>query len=438
MLISVLVCLASFVAVVAFLRRKRISLGLPIAYFGSLLLIHVPGAVAHIMDVNGLLTENVFTEAGIALTAIGSVCFLVGVMLGHVGREIPVAVPAPRAQFWNFCLLGGTLVTTISYLVAIPSIGAVLQKGGPIWMFGVLLGLRSALRRSDLVAAWRWLSTLALYPVLMLLLGGFLSYGSVAATIVLSAIAVTARKASRVYITTALLVFVGISIFLGYFQNRTQIRSAVWGGADTDARIEASTNAFKDVAWFDPTNVRHLAALDARLNQNYFVGLAAARINRGVVDYLYGRSILEGFEALVPRALWPEKPVAAGSPKVVAEMTGLMLSTSTSFGVGNVMEFDINFGVPGVIVGFMLLGFAISRLDRLAAEAEMKGDLGRAAIMFLTCVAIIQPNGSLVEIMGGGASALAAGYGWRWAWSRWPKPRARKIPMQNQLVRQAS
>ena len=111
----------------------------------------------------------------------------------------------------------------------------------------------------------------------------------------------------------------------------------------------------------------------------------------------------------------------AGSPKIVGEMTGLRLcARTTSFGVGNVMEFQINFGIP--IVGFLILGFAIGWLDRRAAQEELKGNLRNVFLYFLPCIAIIQPNGSIVEITSGTAAGLIAGFAWRWAWDRWPKP----------------
>ncbi len=435
MLLSVSVCILSFICLVVLLRRKRLSLGLPIAYLGSLLLIHVPGPIAHLLDSKGILSGGMFTQIGVALTAIGAACFVVGVWFAHFTTEPVAPMRAPRASFWNFCLYGGVLLSTVSYIVEIPSVGAILAKAGPVWMLAVILGLRSAMRRRDTIATWRWLATLALYPLLMLLLGGFLSYGSTATIIVLSAVAVTARSGKKVAFATVLLVYVGISVFLGYFQNRTAIREAVWGGRDTEARIMVSVRAIRDVAFFDSGNPRHLEAFDLRLNQNYFAGLAASRIEAGLVPYLYGSSLWDGFLAVIPRALWPEKSVVAGSPKIVSEMTGLQLSTTTSFGVGNVMEFHINFGVPGVIIGFLLLGFAIGRLDRRSAEEEAKGELGNVFLYFLPCVAIIQPNGSFVEITGGAAAAVGAGLAWRWAWTRWPKSRDRPAPASGQLVR---
>ena len=117
-------------------------------------------------------------------------------------------------------------------------------------------------------------------------------------------------------------------------------------------RLDTVSGMFKDFVWFDWTNPLVLFAVDQRLNQNYFVGLAAQRIETGQSDYLYGRSLTDAALALVPRLLWPQKPVASGSGTIVADATGLDLDRKTSWGVGNVMEFQINFGVPGIYSRF--------------------------------------------------------------------------------------
>jgi hypothetical protein len=88
------------------------------------------------------------------------------------------------------------------------------------------------------------------------------------------------------------------------------------------------------------------------------------------------------------------------------------------------MEFQINFGIPGVVIGFVVLGWLIGTLDLKAAVAEARGDLGGVILFFLPCVALIQPNGSIVELTGGSAAALVAAYGWKWAWKQWVAHRA--------------
>lgn len=423
----IFICFAAFIWLLVFLRRGRSSLGLPIAYLYSLLLIHVPGAFAHIVGRDFLLHSDLI-ELGMRFTALGSMCFVAGVWWARFRSSfvrMPIYREADRDQFWWFCLFGGwSLIYGLSPLYHIPSISAAVEKGGAIWMLGVMLGLRVACQRSDYKRVGIWLCALMVYPVLMLLLGGFLSYGSGAIIIVCAALTISTRSHWRVVIGITVFVFLSMSIFVSYFQHRNEIREQVWGGAPLDARISSVTDTVRGFEWFDPNNRMHLKALDQRLNQNYFVGLAARRIELGLAGYLKGDSVRQGLLSLVPRILWPEKPVFAGSPQIVSKMTGLHLSPTTSFGVGNVMEFQVNFGIPGVVTGFFVLGWLIGMLDLKAALAEGRGDLGAVILYFLPCVALIQPNGSIVEITGGPAAALVAAYGWKWVWNHWAAHRA--------------
>ncbi|MBU6297933.1 MAG: hypothetical protein KJS68_06775 [Alphaproteobacteria bacterium] len=393
------------------------SLGLPVAYLGSLLLFHVPGALAHAVS-GDLLYGTPQTKIGFTYATIGTVCFVMGAWLSR--SQAPTVHPMTKQDgltFWLFCLFGGwAFIYILSPLHNIPSVGAVVDEAGAVWTLGVLLGLGDAFRREDLRSVTFWSGALVVYPIVMLLLGGFLSYGSAAIIIATSALTISARGYSRAMLGVGLAAFLGLSLFVNYFHHRDAIRQEVWGGAPLSDRIDSIEDMFMNFRLFDPTDPGQAEALDARLNQNYFVGLAAERIESGQAHYLYGRSIWQALEALVPRAIWPDKPVTAGSGDIVSEMTGLTLSSTTSWGVGNVMEFQINFGLIGVVFGFIGLGWLIGLLDMKAALALRRGDFGQAIVFFLPAVALIDPQGSMVELASGSASALIAGYGWKWLW----------------------
>jgi hypothetical protein len=424
---SIAICIAAFFWLLFILRHDSASIGLPIAYLFSLLLIHVPGAYVYLVS-DLTLFEFDYVETGIRLTAIASASFVIGAWTSRLFSTSfsRTVAGTDERKFSLFCLVGGWVFTyALSSLHAVSSLGAAVDKAGGIWMLGVMLGLRTAVKNSDLKTVGFWLSALCVYPILMLLLGGFLSYGSQAAIIVISILAISVEKSWKIIIGLIVIVYLGINVFVNYFAHRDQVREEVWGGAPLSDRVDSTLEIFRDFKWFDSQDPKQVHALDVRLNQNYFAGLAAARIDQGTVDYLYGRSLWEGLIALVPRALWPDKPVTAGSPKIVAEMTGLKLSEQTSFGVGNVMEFQINFGVPGLVVGFFLLGFVLRALDRHAAISLRRANFNGAIASFLPAVALINPNGSLVEISSGAAAASAAAFGWKWVWKRWSARAAR-------------
>lgn len=419
--ISIAVCIVAYISILWILRRDAISIGLPIAYMSTLLLIHLFGAYVHFIDPD--LPNTVYVETGIYFVAIGAVSFVAGTWaVAFVVGEQQRRVDEPdQFKFAMFCVGAGWFLTFgLGFLHSIPSLGAAIGQAGAIWMLGIVVGLRAAMKRNTLVEVATWVAALGVYPVVVLVSGGFFSYGSTAVIIVLSVLLVVARSRIKISIALAVCIYVGLSVFVNYFSHREEIRGKVWHGAPLGERIDVVSDAFSNFQLLDLTDHNQVLAIDQRLNQNFFVGLAATRLSWGEVEYLYGRSVWEGALAFVPRAFWPEKPVVAGSPKIVAEMTGLRLNESTSFGVGNVMEFQINFGTPGVIGGFFILGYLLRWLDRKAASAVRRGDFGNAIIYFLPAISLIQPNGSIVELCSGSAAGLVGALGWRWVWNRWP------------------
>jgi hypothetical protein len=437
--ISIGVCLAGLFVLLWQLRRNGPSLALPFAYLSLLVLNHVPGAFAPIMDEEFYPHLSAVSE-GIKLTAIGVVCFVIGVWYARYrtkeqrwSPQLSSHLAALRDDkpFWIFCLLGGWLFTFgLTPLRNLPSVGAVIYNGGAIWMLGILLGLRWSVRNKKRLWMILWMSCLAIYPAMILLTAGFLSYGTTASLIVVCILAIAARGYWRVFVAIGLVAYLGLSLFANYFLARDKIRDVVWSGATMEQRVTAVSTIFDQWKFFDATDKLVLAGLDLRLNQNYFIGLASENLANKSVDYLHGSSVTDAVLALVPRALWPGKTVFGGSPEIVGKMTGLYLSSWTSFGVGNVMEFYINFGLPGLIIGFLVLGWALGRLDHRAALAESRGDYATVMLFFLPGVALIQPIGSMVELVGSASSAWIAAYFWKWAWDRWQeRKRAQALPM---------
>jgi len=416
---AIFICLAIFGCLVWVLRRDQQSIGLPIAYLFLLLLNHVPGAIAHASS-SGFF-NSAATEIGISLTAIASACFLAGVWFVHLFTpRARTHIATVRKQYWYFCLFVGWIATfIISALAGSIGLVVVVDNAGTIWMLGVILGLRLAVQQGDFIRIALWLAALMIYPSTMLLLGGFLSYGSAAIIIVFSVLAISVRSNWRVVIGVIVVAVLGFNLFLSYFSNRNFIRAAVWGGTSFETRLEVVSSIVRDFEWFDSDNPTQLSALDARLNQNNFVGLAAIRLDQGTIDYRYGETLLNGLIALIPRAFWPDKPMFGGSNDLISELTGLELSKETSWGVGNVLEFYANFGVTGLICGFLALGLLIGWLDRRGANAEAQGDLGNVFLYFLPAVALIQPIGSVAEIVAAAGAALVGAFAWKFAWKFW-------------------
>lgn len=431
-----LACVGAVSCVVFMTCGQRQTIGLPLAYLIALALIHLPGGLAYAAsegEYTGLLTGGDYPAVGLGLTAVGMWSFVFGLFLVRTSRMVAPPQRAPERaagrEFILFCVVAGWIAAFgATPLTAIPTLGAAIVFGSSIWMLGVILGLGQALKRASGSSTAIWLSVLMVYPVTTLAFGGFLSYGSSAIAIVLSSALARLRRIGLALIVLPFGLFLGISVFVNYYDDRDALRDVVWSGAGVDERLDAVARTFSGFRLFDINDPGHLEALSARLNQNEFVGVAYDRLENGEVEYLRGRSFLEGVISIVPRAIWPDKPVYGGSPAVVSEMTGLSLSQTTSWGVGNVMEFYINFGFWSLIPAFILLGVLIGWLDIKTARALSGNYHENALYYFLPAVALIQPNGSMVELTGGAFAALLAAYFWVWAWRTFSRS-ARTVPV---------
>ena len=73
--------------------------------------------------------------------------------VGDPFRDCRDAQPIRRqvtSNFGGFAWIGGWFFTYgLSFLGRIPSLGAAVEKGGAVWMLGVMLGLRAAIMRRD-------------------------------------------------------------------------------------------------------------------------------------------------------------------------------------------------------------------------------------------------------------------------------------------------
>jgi len=242
-------------------------------------------------------------------------------------------------------------------------------------------------------------------PLLTVITRGFIGYGAVATLSVLIFLSNFVRSRIKIIVAGSLLGYMAISVYVTYMRDRKEIRVTVWGGQSLSNRFDRLMQTTSTFEWFDPSNQQHLERIDDRLNQSYLVGSAAARLDQ-TADFAYGETLWDAALALIPRALWPDKPITAGSGNLVSRYNGFHWEAGTSVGIGQVMEFYINFGTTGVVIGFMIFGVIVTALDILATERLANGDLHGFVLYFLPGLSFLQVGGQLVEITASAAAAL--------------------------------
>jgi hypothetical protein len=420
--------------------RKTPGTGLVLAYVLNLWVIHWVAPALYLLPwyqnfdqriVEAGLEQSVYSAVAFAFGSLALTPFLLSFgILPRARAQLEVDTRLPKA----YIALGAGSYAVMSMGVgALPSATAVFATGQQLVVVGLALCCWHAWRTRSNGKLVLWLGVTLLLPFVTIVTRGFIGYGAVATLTVIIFISGFLKPRSAVLAAGILLGYLGLSVFVTYMRDRNEIRDTVWGGQPMHVRVtqlEATVSRFE---WFDVSNADHLHAVDGRLNQSFLAGLAVSRLS-DIGGFAHGKTVWEALLALVPRAIWPDKPVQAGSGSLVSEYTGLRFVAGTSVGIGNVMEFYVNFGTIGVLLGFVLMGVLLTTLDLAAAKRLAVHDLHGFVLWFLPGISLLQVGGSLVEATGSAAASVfvalvANAYlhrvrGRQMRGRQWPSPRA--------------
>lgn len=375
------------------------------AFAINLALIHLVAGVMYLFHGPVLYPEELVAE-GYQFSAYGVMAFAVATLIVSK-RRVPSA--QGQQEFKEFrnkitrdkCLLVGVVSTGLLYsaLVFIPSLTAIVSSGEQLFLTGLCLVWWEGRRRQQFLKRAGVLCVAMLFPLLTLLVAGFLSFGIASAVVIIVFAARASRAHLRVAVATLVMGYLGATVFVSYMRDRPAIRGVVWGGATVGERVSTVSNTVSTFEWFDPRNPKHLKRIDSRLDQNYLVGRAVAGLSMSD-DYARGSTLWQAALALVPRILWAGKPVTAGGSEIVTRYTGLHFPNGTSVGMGPVMELYINFGGLGVITGFFALGLLVASLEQRAWQGLLDDDWERFALSFTVGISFLQVGGSFAEMVG--------------------------------------
>jgi hypothetical protein len=190
------------------------------------------------------------------------------------------------------------------------------------------------------------------------------------------------------------------------------------------SRLDRLEQTVREAEWFDLHNTDHLDRIEKRLNQDSLIGAGVSYLKLNPNEFAGGETLWGAAVAVIPRALWPDKPVVGGSGDLVSRFTGMKFSDNTSVGIGQVMEFYVNFATAGVIVGFLIIGALIVSADRLALRALKRRDALGFTLWFLPGLSLLQVGGSFSEITSTAAAALLVALVLRHWSSRFAPPMA--------------
>ncbi|MCZ8098486.1 MAG: hypothetical protein O9972_11275 [Burkholderiales bacterium] len=415
MLDMLAIWLVLFVVCVIMIRRRRQRGAFVLAYFLGLSLIHVPGIV-NFMGEAPPFAGFPETRRGFEVTLAGLGAFLVGVRFAwRPARAQRLVAPVdPRTIAYHEIGLVLFASGVVAYFIVtplasfIPSATSVLSSIGSLLIVGYWALLFDAIVHRDGPRTLLVLATIPLLPLSTLATGGFIGYGVYWMIAIVSFYFVhVPRRQVLLLAISPLVCYLGLSLSIAYFAERTAIRDAVWHEqAGYSERLDRIAGIIESFDFYTPDNAKHFVAIDERMNQNYLVGLGVIRHETGVTDLFYGATV--PWWSLVPRAIWPDKPEVGGGGQVVSMFTGTRFAQGTSVGAGQPLEFYANFGWIGVLAGFLITGALLGRLDIGLSNAFASGDVRAILTNGLPGLALLQPGGNLLEIFVAAVAAMVA------------------------------
>jgi hypothetical protein len=211
-----------------------------------------------------------------------------------------------------------------------------------------------------------------------------------------------------------------------YMQSRSMWRQVALEGGGIEKIFGSVLNSAQSFDVNTSVTNEALYLLDARLNQNIFVGKAIERLDYWPDSFENGSTLSVALIAWIPRALWPDKPERGGS-RLISKHTGMQFSEGTTFGAGVVFEFYINFGFSAIFFGFVLIGFILRNLDDAAFEAFRRGDSYIVARNISIAIPFLQTLAELfyilISVFAAWMLARVLRFCWRYQ-TRIPPPRA--------------
>jgi hypothetical protein len=403
-------------------KRRDKNIGGILTFVIFLAMIHLLQAIIYTFPwyqpyYDPTIVLNGFTQATIAMIAFSIGALGLFPALRHFNSQLQRStLPIRQIPFSGQDKLAYLyiLIGIISYfglgllLRGIPSAQAFTNALMRLWHVGAIIWLWEIIQhKRPLKSLVPLAAVIIIWPIFTVVRDGFLGFGVVPTIVVGIFAALRVRKVRLLIIPSLVISYVVLSIIAVYFDSRNTVRAIVWAGEYTQSPLQDVYNTLAfNFRWFDATDSTQLDWIDVRLGYNFPLGRVIKRIGERVVPLGNGQTIESAVLMLVPRALWPDKPIVVGGSALYQYYTGIPIQPGTSVGLSPVIELYANYQTPGVILGFILLGVVIAWLDYGAAQALWRGDNLSFALWIVPIFGLILVQDDLLTLVSTAVSGV--------------------------------
>jgi hypothetical protein len=278
-----------------------------------------------------------------------------------------------------FCHTLVAWARSVATLLAVVSNGMLLAYTG-----AYLLVLNGLWARDTRRLAWG-VGAVTLVVLANLLIAGYAAHGAMILFTVLCLSRLHDRFSMSALFQVGALIVGGLMFYTIWMEGRGLVRDAINFDRPVEERVDALVAASRNEDAFDLFSQRQAERIQQRLDQSWLF-TQGILWTPAIQPFADGATLYDAVLALVPRALWPDKPVVAGGRDFITQYTGVVFhySIEVSVGLHPIFEFYINYGLPGVLGGLFFFGILCGVLDYQF--------LLRGSSSFLVQVAVCQLN----------------------------------------------
>lgn len=424
---------AAFVGTLVHLvKSPKGTLGFPLAFMLALYVMHI-GAIVHLVP--GYFHQNNAFLFGIGYTRISVAKGIQVSMIGYVAMAFAIwlttyfrqnySLEFDRARYparflrtaeRSMLIVGSIFFVAILVapeLTAVPSLGAVVFSSRSLLPIAICFALLRRVWLGEGLSMWQIAALTAAIPLANLL--GTAILAEALATVIFIGCFWLAIVGRRLGVWRALLaLMLGLYVFLylsiNYLLVRGEFREIVWQQTSTlEQRVDGLFDALSKFTPLSTDDEDQLFALDARLNQALFTGMAVEKLEYQPDTYENGSTLLAGMFSFVPRIIWVDKPVRGGS-EFLTRHTGYQASRETTYGIGPFFEFYVNFGLWGVIVFSMMFAALVRWIDLRCYRAMVYGRMTEAVPLAVGALALVQPLSTMSSVFSSFYASIIIGF----------------------------
>jgi hypothetical protein len=277
------------------------------------------------------------------------------------------ALPWANRHFAFFCLaLGATAMLVRPFVDQIPTLNTAVRLSVNWMKIGVIVAVLTWRLRKDRLPI---IFAIAIYlplAVFNTLASGFSPLSTDLAIPLVLVLGFVSGFNWRSIVITAFASVVLLHMMAGWMGSRMLIRSGWLASFPLTEQIDMFLTTFwSNAVSFDrdPALVQQL--LFERIDMSDILEMQVL-YQPSIEPFQYGYTIVDGLYALVPRALWPDKPVVAGFAEFISQFTGMVRPEEDQTSLGVPIEFELyaNGGPAAVAAGLFLLGLLAAGMER--------------------------------------------------------------------------